>query len=142
LIDRVRAFEVTERHPTLSYLPMNAPEAADQIVSGIFSLEDNRYRWMSRTAVVALQSPAAPQPLRVTFTIPQQAPARRVALRLDGREVASQTYPAAGTYTLESPPVRAASAVAMVEVAIDKSFFAPPDMRELGIVLAGVGFAQ
>ena len=36
LIDRVRAASVVERHPTLAYLPMNAPEAADQIVSGIF----------------------------------------------------------------------------------------------------------
>jgi hypothetical protein len=141
LIDRVRAVEVAERHPTLAYLPMNAPQAADQIVSGIFSLEDNRFRWMSRSAVVALASPAAALPLRATFTIPSQARARRVTLLLDGREVASQTYPTPGTYTLESPPVRAAGAVAMVEIAIDQTFFAPPDSRELGMVLTGVGFA-
>jgi hypothetical protein len=141
LIDRVRAVEVAERHPTLAYLPMNAPQAADQIVSGIFSLEDNRFRWMSRSAVVALASPPAALPLRATFTIPPQAHARRVTLLLDGREVASQTYPAPGTYTLESPPVRPAGATAMVEIAIDQTFFAPPDSRELGIVLTGVGFA-
>jgi hypothetical protein len=141
LIDRVRAVEVAERHPTLAYLPMNAPEAADQIVSGIYSLEDHRFRWMSRAAVVALKSPPAALPLRVAFTIPPQAHARRVALLLDGREVASQTYPAPGTYTLESPPVRAAAAVAIAEIAVDQTFFAPPDSRELGIVLTGVGFA-
>jgi hypothetical protein len=141
LIDRVRAVEVAERHPTLAYLPMNAAEAADQIVSGIYSLEDNRYRWMARSAVVVLKSPPAALPLRATFTIPQRARARRVALLLDGREVASQTYPAPGTYTLESPPVHAAGAVAMVEIAIDETFFAPPDSRELGMVLTGVGFA-
>jgi hypothetical protein len=141
LIDRVRAVEVAERHPTLAYLPMNAPEAADQIVGGIYALEDNRFRWMSRSAVVALKSPPAALPLRVTFTIPPQARARRVALVLDGREVASQTYPAPGTYTLESPPVRAAGAVAIAEIAIDRTFCAPPDSRELGMVLTGVGFA-
>jgi hypothetical protein len=141
LIDRVRAVEVAERHPTLAYLPMNSPEAADQIVSGIFSLEDHRFRWMSRTAVVALKSPPAALPLRATFTIPPQARARRVTLLLDGREVASQTYPAPGTYTLESPPVRPAGAAAMVEIAIDQTFFAPGDSRELGIVLTGAGFA-
>jgi hypothetical protein len=140
LIDRVRAVEVAERHPTLAYLPMNAPQAADQIVSGIFSLEDNRFRWMSRTAVVALKSPPAALPLRATFTIPPQARVRRVTLLLDGRQVASQTYPAPGTYTLESPPVRAAGATAMVEIAVDQTFFAPGDSRELGIVLTGVGF--
>jgi hypothetical protein len=141
LIDRVRAVEVAERHPTLAYLPMNAPQAADQIVNGIFSLEDNRFRWMSRSAVVALKSPPAALPLRATFTIPPQARARRVTLLLDGRQVASQTYQAPGTYTLESPPVRPAGAAAMVEIAIDQTFFAPPDSRELGIVLTGVGFA-
>ena len=140
-IDRLRAVEVAERHPALAYLPMNAPEAADQIVSGIYALEDNRYRWISRAAVVALNSPSDARPLRATFTIPPQARARRVALLLDGREVASQVYAAAGTYTLESPPVRAAGAVAMVEITIDETFFAPPDSRELGIVLTGVGFA-
>ena len=141
LIDRVRAVEVAERHPTLAYLPMNAPQAADQIVGGIFALEDNRFRWMSRSAVVALASPPAALPLRATFTIPPQARARRVTLLLDGREVASQTYPAPGTYTLESPPMRAAGAVATVEIVIDETFFAPGDTRELGIVLTAVGFA-
>jgi hypothetical protein len=140
LIDRVRAREVAERHPTLSYLPMNAPEAADQIVGGIFALEDNRFRWMSRSATVALASPAAALPLRALFTIPPQARARRVTLLLDGREVASRTYLAPGTYTLESPPVRPAGAGATVEITIDETFFAPGDSRELGIVLAGVGF--
>jgi hypothetical protein len=139
-IDRLRAREVAERHPTLAYLPMNAPEAADQIVSGIFSLEDNRFRWMSRSAVVALASPAAALPLRATFTIPPQARARRVTLLLDGREVATETYAAPGTYTLESPPVRAAGAVATVEIAIDQTFLAPGDSRELGIVLTAIGF--
>jgi hypothetical protein len=51
LIDRVHAVEIAERHPTLAYLPMNAPEAVDQIVGGIFALEDNRFRWMSGSAV-------------------------------------------------------------------------------------------
>jgi hypothetical protein len=41
---------------------------------------------------------------------------------------------------LESPPVHPAGAVAMVEIAVDETFFAPPDSRELGIVLTGVGF--
>jgi hypothetical protein len=140
-IDRLRAVEVVERHPTLAYLPMNAPQAADQIISGIYSLEDNRFRWMSRTAVVVLSNPAAALPLRVAFDIPPQARARRVALLLDGREVASRTYSTPGTYTLESPPLRAAGAVAVVEIVIDQTFFAPPDSRELGIVLTAVGFA-
>ena len=139
LLDRVHAVRVAERNPTLDYLAMDAPEAKDQIVSGIFSLEGQR-RWMSKTAGVVLKSPAAPTPLRVVFTIHPQSPARRVRLLLDGREVASQTYAGPGDYTLASPPVQPASAVAVVSIELDATFTAPPDTRDLGIVLSGIGF--
>jgi hypothetical protein len=139
LIDRVHAVRVAERHPTLEYLSMDAPEAKEQIVSGIYSLEGH-HRWMAKTAGIVLKSPAAPSPLRVAFTIHAKSPARRVRLLLDGREVAAQTYPGPGDYTLASPPVQPASAVAVVTIELDATFTAPPDTRDLGIVLSGVGF--
>jgi hypothetical protein len=139
VVDRVRASVVGERHPTLEYLAMNAPQAADQIVGGIYSLEDNRYRWTADRAVVALKSPAEPMPLRVVFAIPDTAAARRVTLLLDGREVASAAYPAPGRYTLESAGPLLGT---MVEVVVDRTFRAPPDARDLGIVLEAVGFAR
>ncbi len=138
--DRVRAELVVERHPTLEYLPMSAPEAAQQIVSGIYSLEDNRYRWMSASAQIALKSPDRAEPLRLVFTIPEQARARRVALLLDGRELVTQAYPGPGAYTLESMPIRLAGAEATVEILVDRTFSAPGDARQLGIVLTAVGF--
>ena len=141
LLDRVRAELVVERHPTLAYLPMDSPEAAGQIASGIYSLEDGRFRWMSRSAVVALKSPAEPMPLRVAFAIPDPARARRVTLLLDGREVVTRSFAGPGSYTLETMPVRPAAAEAMVEILVDQTFSAPGDARELGIVLTGVGFA-
>jgi len=121
---------------------MNAPEAAQQIVSGLYSLEANRYRWTSRSATVALKSPAAAMPLRLEFSIPSNAPARRVWLVLNGKEVASQTYSAPGDYVLPSPPVRPAGPTASLEINVDQTFTAPPDTRELGIVLLGVGFRE
>ena len=63
-----------------------------------------------------------------------------VALWLAGREVAAQTYPGAGTFTLKSAPVRPPDAVATVEIRVDQTFTVPGDRRELGIVVAGVGF--
>jgi hypothetical protein len=139
VIDRVRAVRVAERHPTLEYLPMDAPKAADQIVSGVFSLEGHA-RWMSKTASIVLKSPAAPAPLVAVFTIHPLSSARTVRLLLDGREVVSHTYAGPGAYTLESAPVQPASAVAVVVIEIDRTFTHPPDTRDLGIVLSGVGF--
>jgi hypothetical protein len=120
---------------------MTAPEAPDQIVSGIFSLEGG-YRWMSRSAVVVLKAPAAERQLRVVFTIHPKSLARHVSLLLDGREVASQTYDRPGTYTLTTAPVKAAGPVAVVSIEVDRTFTAPPDTRDLGIVLAGIGFIE
>ena len=36
-IDRLRAEKIVERHPTLSFLAMNLPEAEQQILSGIYT---------------------------------------------------------------------------------------------------------
>ena len=140
VVDRLRLARVVERHATLSYLPMNAPEAAEQIVSGIYALEGS-YRWTGRIAVVTLKAPGRPRPLAATFTIHERSAARQVRLLLDGREVAAQTYPGPGTYTLETAaPVAAAGGVGVVTLEVDKTFTAPPDSRELGVVLSGVGW--
>ena len=137
VIDRVRTSRVVERHPTLSYVDMKAPEAKDQIVSGIWP-DDH---WMSASGVVIVKSPPAAMPLTVDFYIPPHAPARHVALLLDDREVCSTTVGAPGPGRLTCPtPILPAGPTAMVEIRVDKTFRVPPDERDLGIVLLGVGF--
>jgi hypothetical protein len=137
LVDRIRAVEIGERHPTLQYLSMEDPAARAHIVSGIFP-DDH---WMSRSGIVVLKSPATPTPLRATFYIPDNSPARTVTLLLDGKEVASQQFPAPGKYDLVSrAPLTPEKPNATIEIRVDKTFTAPPDIRELGMVLIGIGF--
>jgi hypothetical protein len=135
VVDRLRALQIMERHPALEYLLTNAPEAASQIVSGI-----DPDHWMGKTAEVVLKSSDSAKPLRVEFYISDQAPARHVTLRLDGREVASQQYPGPGPQVIESEPVRPAGAVATVEIEVDRTFRAPGDQRDLGVVVTAAGF--
>jgi len=142
VIDRLRADLVMERHPTREYLPMNAPEAAEQIVSGIYQLEGGAYRWTSAAAVVILKSPETAVPLVANFTIPAPARARRVTLVMDGATVAAQSYPGPGTYRLETKLLRPTAGTVEVEIQVDRTFSAPPDTRELGIVLSAVGFRR
>jgi hypothetical protein len=138
VIDRVRAGVVGERHPTLEFLSLNAPEAAQHIVAGIWP-----DRWMSGSGALLLKSPEQPRPLAVTFYISDKAPARRVTLLLDGHEAASGRYPARGVYTLStSTPVLPAGPTAAVEVRADRTFSPPSDVRDLGIVLISVGFVR
>jgi hypothetical protein len=139
-IDCVRAAVVIERKPVFSYLPMNAPEADQQIVSGVYQLEGGRYRWMAERAVLLLKRPDHPSPLEVSFYIPKQSPARRVEVSLDGVVVGELTVPGEGTYTLTSHAVTAASESASVTITADKSFSVPGDQRRLSVILTAVGF--
>ncbi len=142
VIDRVRADVVVAQQPTLEYLPMNAPEADSQIASGIYKLEENRYRWTAGRAVVLLKSPARATPLSVTFFLPPAAPGRRVGLWLDGAPVIEQTYSAPGLYTLVSPPVAPKGSTASAAFTVDKTFAPPGDQRVLGVILSGIGFKK
>jgi hypothetical protein len=137
VVDRVSAVQVGARHPTLEYLAMDAPNAADHIVTGIWP-----DHWMSRSAVVVLRNPAVPESLSASIYISDKARARKVTLLLDGREMAAQTFPGPGAYTLATAPVRSAGAIATVEIDVDQTFTVPQDARELGVIVTGIGFKQ
>jgi hypothetical protein len=134
-IDRVRAEIVVEREPKLAYLLMSAPEAEQQLVSGVY-----QDRWMAGRAAILLKSPAAATRLQVKFFIHQDAPARRITLLVDGEQVAEKTYDTPGLYTLETQPIRPAKPTATLTILVDKTFSVPGDRRELGIVLIAAGF--
>jgi hypothetical protein len=135
VIDRVRAEIVVERPPSLAYVVMTAPGAAQQAVSGVY--EDG---WTAGRAVILLKSPAAAAPLQVKVYIHPLAPARHIALLLDGKPVAEKTYDAPGLYTLEAPPILPVNSTTTLTIVVDKTFSAPGDRRELGVMLIAAGF--
>jgi len=139
-IDQLRAELMIERKPTLTDLPMNAPQAAQQIVAGVYQLESGEWRWMSQTATILLKPPDHPAPLTIHFTIPPASPARQVTIALDDRQVAAQTYAAPGAYVLSSTPLKPDGDTAKLTISLDKSFSVPADNRQLGIILTNVGF--
>ncbi len=139
-IDHVQAASVVERKPVLSYLPMNAPEADQQILSGLYQVEGGRFRWMSGRAVLLLKRPEGRSIVEVALYIPPMSPARRVAVMLDGKPVAEKVYAAPGTYTLASQPLAAVSDSPSLSISVDKTFSVAGDQRQLGIILTGAGF--
>jgi hypothetical protein len=134
-IDRLRAEIVVEREPKLSNIVMSAPDAEQQLISGVY-----QDRWMVGRAVILVKSPAAPSSLQVKLFIPQLAPARRLTVLIDGRQVAEKTYDAPGLYTLETPPMQPAKPTTTLTILVDKTFSVPGDRRELGVVLIAAGF--
>ena len=67
------------------------------------------------------------------------APARHVQLLVDGQLVAEETFPGPGSYKL-SAPFQTSNPTATVTIAVDKTFTAPGDQRNLGVVITGIGF--
>ena len=139
-IDQLSAELMIARKPALTDLPMSSPEAALQIVSGVYQLENAQWRWMGEVANILLKTPDQPLPLTVRFLIPEASPARRVTIALDDRIIAAQTYAVPGTYSLSSQPMKPEGDTARLTVAADKSFSVPGDSRQLAIILTEVGF--
>jgi hypothetical protein len=140
-IDVVQAEVVVERQPSLEYLPMDSPEAPQQIVSGIYDLEEGRWRWMGEKAVILLKRPAGPAPVEAAFYIPAAAPARHILLHLDGVQVAQGSYTSPAAYTLRSPlPVAGKGKGAVLTITADQIFSPAGDHRKLGIILVSAGF--
>ena len=141
-VDIVRAHLVVEKQPTLSFLPMSAPEAENHIVSGIYQLESGRFRWMGEQGSVFLKGQGELAPLEVKLYIPDPAPARLVIFEVDGQEVGRQKFAGPGLYDLKTPPVQWPRGRALVTVKVDQTFVSGGDTRRLGIILQELGFRK
>ncbi|HEY3442913.1 MAG TPA: glycosyltransferase family 39 protein [Paludibaculum sp.] len=139
-VDIVTISQIVEKKPTLSWLPMATPSTESQIISGVYTLENGAWRWMSGRAVFFLKPPSGPKPLRAEIVIPDMAPGRTVTLTLDGVEVLKRTFDKPDTYTLETPPLPTKGDTAVVTLSIDKDFSVPGDNRKLGLILTAIGF--
>ena len=118
-------------------LPMDAAEAREQIVSGIYA-----DHWMGGSAIVAIKSPSESRKLRLAFYLPNASASasRHITLTLDGGQVASETYTEPGAHVLESSLVSRAGSTATVEITVTPTFHSPGDARDLGVVVTSVGF--
>jgi hypothetical protein len=132
LSHRLRADTVVDRKPVLSYLDPKDSRAPVHILSGLFP--DG---WMSERASVLLIPKSAA--VEVVFSIPPNAPARHVQLLVDGQVVAEDTFPGPGSYKLTAP-LQFSNPTATVGITVDKTFNAPGDRRNLGVVITGIGF--
>ena len=98
--------------------------------------------WMGPGATVVMKSPGEAKAVGIDFYLSKADPPRRVALSIGGREIAAQTYAAAGAYTLRSGAVQPGGDTTTIDVSVDHTFRAAGDARELGVVVTGIGFGR
>lgn len=137
----------TEAASTIS---MGDPQAASQLVSGFYAVEQGAWRWTKGDFSVLLGVPADAARkgavLRVRLTAPPPLIAKLTDITLsasvNGRKLPPETYRAAGSYTYvrDVPGNLLATSPVKVDFQLDKT--APPageDIRELGIVVGSIG---
>lgn len=142
LIDRVHADILQARVPTRENILMSAPDADDQILSGIYPRDTQPWRWMAKQASILLKTPAAATPIHVALYIPDTVPARTVTISLDNKIILTRTFPAPGLYSLDTVPQHPAGASTVLTIDVDKTISTAADRRQLGIVLTDAGFAK
>jgi hypothetical protein len=130
-VDRVGAYLIGERKAEHSWV---IPSDQQQVLRGL-----DPDGWSAAEATVLVKH--AEGPLTAEFTIHPQSLARHVRLLIDGVQVAEETFPGPGSYSL-SVPAPAGGASITVTLAVDKTFTVPGDGRQLGVLITGIGFKR
>jgi hypothetical protein len=145
LLDEVVAEVVGVPEPSASHFAMSAPEAEAHLMLGFYQLEQSQWRWMGPRAMAVLRAPDSESNATVfelSFHIPETAAARTVTISLDGKPLASQTYPGPGPYSLRAPAAVTPGQAVTVEISVDRSFRVAGDSRDLGIIVTALGFVR
>ncbi len=131
-LDRITVTRVAPVPLERSDLPMNAPDADAYIVSGVYGLEDGRYRWMARRAEFVLKPRRGV--LAVSLFMPDASPARQLTVTANGAEILrARLQP--GMQTLRSAPLPEAKGRMEIVLEADRSFRPAGDARELSLIL-------
>ena len=141
-LDIVRLQKIVDHEPTDSWLLMNSPAAAYQILSGAYGLEGNTWRWVGANSIFRLRTPPHPARFGADFSVSPQAVPCTVTLSLNEAVIARATYTAPGQYQLAGDISGALPESVTAVLSTNRTFRAPGDARVLGLVLTAIGFVD
>lgn len=133
--------------PLGSFVQMNQTDAERHLVSGIYGLQAQTWRWAGRQAVLRLRVSSA-ENLRyvMRFAVPQAVLARNGPVRLEilinGKKLDELRYSKDGVYDIAKPVPPAMlkpDAENMVTIEIDKPLPSDGEGPELGFILVHAG---
>lgn len=129
----------------MTSVKMNDAAGAGQLLSGFYGIEGNAWRWTAGHFALLMKTPpaAAQKGAVLTFAlaipdvIAQKLGAVKLSAAAGGKELKSETYSKAGSYTFTAdiPPDALAKETVTIEFAMNKSLApSPQDGRELGLI--------
>ena len=135
-----------------SLVRMNDPTAAAQLLNGFYAIENNAWRWTAGHFSVLLYTPPGASQRGATltfkFSVPEPAAQKfgnvTLTASIDGMALLSRTFdkPGAYTFTTDVPAAMLPTDSVKIDFALDKSFHAGTDVRELGLIAASVGLSE
>jgi len=143
--------QTIEEAPALSSVVATSdPQAATQLVSGFYGIEQNAWRWTAGRFVVVLRPPRSASTngatLQLKFAIPAGAMPKMKGVTLsasvNGTALPPETYTQPGqfTYTRDVPAALLGGEVARFDFSVDKTTGQTEmDHRELGLVVSLIG---
>jgi hypothetical protein len=139
--DRITAYTIGLPKPTVGFLRMRSSEADEQLLSGFWPPPDEApWRWMGKQASALLLAPEGASKFRIQCFVPDEAPGRHVAVRLDGELVIDRQLDQTGGQTLEAEVAVTPGATVRLTIAIDETYSPPGDDRDLGMIVNEFGF--
>ncbi|HTQ54984.1 MAG TPA: hypothetical protein VMI94_11025 [Bryobacteraceae bacterium] len=143
--------QTVEEAPALASVVATADsQAATQLVSGFYGIEQNAWRWTAGKFAVVLRPPRSASTrgatLQLKFALPEVAMAKMKGVTLsasvNGTALPPETYTHAGPYTYarDVPAALLGGEIARCDFSLDKTV--PPtasDRRELGFVVSLIG---
>jgi hypothetical protein len=148
---KVRSRATDEAAPGMaSVLNMGDPRAESQLVSGFYGVESGAWRWVGKQFTVTLHPPFGSAQkgakLNVKLTVPSVVIEKNknvsLAATVGGEALAPETYTTPGPYVyVRDIPASALTGDSVkIDFQVDKTMPpAPPDIRELGIVVTSIG---
>ena len=126
------------------------PKLATQLIRGFYGIEASSWRWTKQQFSVVLRPPAgsaeAGANLVMRLSVPEAVIQKQQTISLSGMvgdaALPAETYTKPGPYTYTRPvPAKAlAGESVQVDFQLDKVMPpAPPDKRELGVVVESIG---
>jgi len=135
----------------LSTIQMNDANAAPQLLSGFYAVENNAWRWTAGRFSVSLRIPPAARSgatVSLSLTVPdvviQKLGKVRVSASVGGMELKAQEYDSPGPYVFKAdiPAGQVPSAESVtVDFAVNGTFRPDGDKRDLAIVANSVSIA-
>ena len=148
---KVRSAATDEETPRMSsVLNLGDPKVEPQLVNGFYGIESGAWRWSAKQFTVSLRPPLGSASkgakLSVKITVPQVVvdKNRNVTLSatVGNAVLAPETYTTPGDYMYvrDVPASALAGESVRADFMLDKAMPpAPPDIRELGIIVFSIG---